>query len=86
VPGRSILAVGGNRRAAELVGIPVGRSVIVAHTLSGFIAGIGGLMLMARLGNGSPTIGADWLLPSFTTIVIGGTSLLGGKVSIIGAA
>ena len=85
VIGRSILAVGGNARAAEMAGIHVGRTIVIAHVISGFLAALGGLMLMARLGNGSPTIGSQWLLPSFATVLIGGALLAGGKVSITGA-
>jgi ribose transport system permease protein len=85
VLGRSILAVGGNARSAELAGIPVGRVIIIAHVLSGLIAALAGLLLMARLGNGTPTIGSDWLLPSFAAVIIGGTALEGGAVSILGA-
>jgi ribose transport system permease protein len=83
--GRSILAVGGNTRAAQMAGIHVGRTIIIAHVLSGFLAALAGLMLMARLGNGSPTIGSQWLLPSFATVLIGGALLAGGKVSVTGA-
>jgi ribose transport system permease protein len=85
VLGRSILAVGGNARSAELAGIPVGRVTIVAHVLSGLLAALAGLLLMARLGNGTPTIGSNWLLPSFAAVIIGGTALQGGAVSIFGA-
>jgi ribose transport system permease protein len=85
VLGRSILAVGGNARAAEMAGIPVRRTIVIAHVISGFLAALAGLMLMARLGNGSPTIGSQWLLPSFATVLIGGAVLSGGKVSITGA-
>jgi ribose transport system permease protein len=49
------------------------------------LAALAGLILMARLGNGTPDIGSDWLLPSFATIIIGGAALEGGKVSISGA-
>ncbi len=83
--GRSILAVGGNARAAEMAGIRIRRTIVIAHVISGFLAALGGLMLMARLGNGSPTIGSQWLLPSFATVLIGGAVLSGGKVSITGA-
>ena len=83
--GRSILAVGGNTRAAEMAGIPVRRTIVIAHVISGFLAALAGLMLMARLGNGSPTIGSQWLLPSFATVLIGGAALSGGKVSVTGA-
>jgi ribose transport system permease protein len=85
VLGRSILAVGGNMKAAENAGIPVGRVVIAAHVISGLLAAVAGLLLMSRLGQGAPTIGDDWLLPSFAALVIGATALEGGKISIVGA-
>jgi ribose transport system permease protein len=85
VAGRWILAVGGNARAAEVVGVPVGRTIILAHVLSGFLAAVAGLLWMSRLQIGVPTIGEKgWLLPSFAIIVIGGCVLEGGAVSIIG--
>ena len=85
VAGRWILAVGGNARAAEVVGVPVGRTIILAHVLSGFLAAVAGLLWMSRLQIGVPTIGEQgWLLPSFAMIVIGGCVLEGGAISIIG--
>jgi ribose transport system permease protein len=83
--GRWILAVGGNLRAAEVVGVPVKRSIMTAHVLSGFLAATAGLLWMSRLQIGVPTIGErGWLLPSFAVVVIGGCVLEGGAVSIIG--
>jgi ribose transport system permease protein len=82
--GREILAAGANARAAELSGVPVGRVVIVAHTLSGVLAASAGLMLMTRLGAAMPSVGQDWLLPSFLAPVLGGTLLAGGAVSVVG--
>jgi ribose transport system permease protein len=84
VLGRRILAVGGNVRAAEMTGVPVGRVIISAHVLSGFLASLAGLLTMARLGNGTPTIGSDWLLPGFAALIIGGVLLEGGKVAVLG--
>jgi ribose transport system permease protein len=84
VLGRWILAVGGNVRAAEMTGVPVGRVIISAHVLSGFLASLAGLLTMARLGNGTPTIGSDWLLPGFAALIIGGVLLEGGKVAVMG--
>jgi ribose transport system permease protein len=85
VVGRWILAVGGNTRASEVVGVPVGRTVMVAHVLSGFLAATAGLLWMSRLQIGVPTIGErGWLLPSFAIVVIGGCVLEGGAISIIG--
>ena len=86
VLGREILAVGGNTRAAEITGIPVGRVIIWAHVISGFLAALAGLLTMARLGNGTPTIGSDWLLPGFAALIIGGVLLEGGKVAVLGVA
>jgi ribose transport system permease protein len=80
--GRFILAVGGNRNAAELSGIRVGFVVVVAHALSGLIAALAGLLLVARLQIGQPTIGEDWLILSFAAPVIGGAALNGGHVSV----
>ena len=84
VLGREILAVGGNARAAEMTGIPVGRVIIAAHVFSGFLAGRAGRLTKARLGNGTPTIGSDWLLPGFAALIIGGVRLEGGKVAVLG--
>jgi ribose transport system permease protein len=82
--GREILAAGANARAAELSGVPVGRVIIIAHTLSGVLAASAGLMLMTRLGAAMPSVGQDWLLPSFLAPVLGGTLLSGGAISVVG--
>lgn len=82
--GRYILATGGNPSAAALSGISIRRSVILAHTVSGALAGFAGMVAVARLGTAEPTIGVDWLLPSFAAPVIGGAILSGGRVSVIG--
>ncbi len=84
VPGRRILAVGGNRRAAELSGLPITRSVVLAHAISGFLAAVAGSMLMAQLAEGQPTIGATWVLPSFAGPIIGGAALAGGTAPVLG--
>ena len=84
VPGRQILAVGGNAHAAELAGISLKKVTILAHALSGALAGIAGMLSVARLGVGQPTIGGDWLLASFAAPVIGGAILAGGHVPIAG--
>ncbi len=82
--GRYILALGGNRQAAELSGIDTTGTVIWAHALSGLFAAAAGMMLVARLQIGQPTIGDDWLISSFAAPVIGGASLSGGHVSVAG--
>jgi ribose transport system permease protein len=82
--GRHILAAGGNPHAAELGGVDVGGAIIWAHALSGLIAAIAGMMVVARLQIGQPTIGGDWLITSFAAPVIGGALLQGGHVSVTG--
>ncbi|HEY5081630.1 MAG TPA: ABC transporter permease [Bauldia sp.] len=84
VPGRQILAFGGNAQAAELSGIPRGRTVVLAHVLSGTLAAIAAVLAVAQLGSAQPTIGADWLLLSFAAPIIGGAALTGGYVSVLG--
>ncbi|WP_316979424.1 ABC transporter permease [Shumkonia mesophila] len=83
-PGRYILATGGNPAAAALSGISIQGSVILAHTVSGALAAFAGMVAVARLGTAEPTIGVDWLLPSFAAPVIGGAILSGGHVSVMG--
>lgn len=80
--GRFILAVGGNQHAAELSGVAVGRVVVLAHALSGLLAALAGVLLVARLQIGQPSIGDDWLILSFAAPVIGGAVLAGGHVSV----
>jgi ribose transport system permease protein len=81
--GRFILAVGGNTHAAELSGISVRHTVIAAHAISGLLAALAGVALVARLEIGQPTIGDDWLILSFAAPVIGGAVLAGGHVSTV---
>jgi ribose transport system permease protein len=82
--GRYILAIGGNRNAAELSGINLDTTVIWAHAISGLLAAGAGMMLVARLQIGHPAIGEDWLISSFAAPVIGGAILTGGHVSVAG--
>ena len=85
VLGRQILAVGANGRAAEMSGVPVDRTIVFVHTLSGVLAAAAAMMLVAKLAAAMPAVaGDDWLLPSFLAPVIGGTSLAGGMVSVVG--
>lgn len=84
IPGRQMLAYGGNPSAAELSGISRARVVILAHTLSGALAAVAGLLTVARLQNATPSIGDEWLIASFAAPVIGGAVLSGGHLSVIG--
>jgi len=83
--GRRILAAGANPRAAAMSGVPVNRVIVISHTLSGLLAAVAGMMVVARLGAAMPAVGGEeWLLPSFLGPVLGGTLLSGGAVSVIG--
>jgi len=86
VPGRYLLAVGGNSQAAELSGIPRDRIIVLAHALSGLLAAIGAILAVAQLGSAQPTIGADWLIISFAAPIIGGAALTGGHISVAATA
>lgn len=82
--GRELLATGSNLKAAQLSGIPVDRRIVLAHTLSGLLAGLGGVMLGFVNGSFSAAIGDEFLLPSFLAPVLGGTALTGGAVAVFG--
>lgn len=82
--GRYILAIGNNPHAAELSGINQRATITWAHAISGLLAAIAGIMLVAKLQIGQPTIGDDWLISSFAAPVIGGAVLSGGHVSVAG--
>jgi ribose transport system permease protein len=84
IPGRQMLAFGGNPGAAELSGISRARMVILAHTLSGVLAAVAGMMSVARLQTASPFIGSEWLIASFAAPVIGGAVLSGGHLPVVG--
>ncbi|GAA1875303.1 ABC transporter permease [Lapillicoccus jejuensis] len=84
VVGRQMLASGGNPLAARLSGISNDRSVVVAHALSGLLAGVAGVLVVALSGSVNASIGDDLLLPSFAAPIIGGVALAGGVVSVLG--
>ena len=83
--GRYVYAVGGNAEAARIAGIKSDKIVINVYGLSGVMASIAGILITCRLGTAQPTVGADWVMPSVTAAAIGGTSLAGGRGTIIGA-
>lgn len=76
--GRRIHAIGGNPAAATLCGINVAWHKLCVFTLSGFFAGLAGVLYMAQFGGGSIEIGADMIIPLFASVVAGGTALTGG--------
>jgi fructose transport system permease protein len=82
--GRHIYAVGNNPEAAALVGIPVNRILMIVYTSAGLLYGIAALLLIARQENGDPQAGQTSNLESITAVVLGGTSLFGGRGHIMG--
>ena len=84
--GHHLYAVGGNREVARMSGIRTASPVVMAHVLCSVLAGMAGLLLLARLSVGSPTIGSQggYDLMSIAAVVLGGTVLAGGKGNILG--
>ncbi len=82
--GRYLYAVGGNREAARLSGVPVAAVLLFAYTLSGTLAGLGGIVTASQLKSGSPNYGAMYELYVIAAVVVGGTSLSGGEGKILG--
>lgn len=82
--GRQVLAVGANRTAAEISGVPVRRIIVLVFVLSALCATVGSVLYSARLEAGRPTLGEGaFLLDVIGATVIGGTSLFGGKGKVV---
>jgi ribose transport system permease protein len=82
--GRWLLAVGGNREAARLSGVPVAGTLLAAYVASGALAGLGGVVMASQLKSGSPNFGQMYELYVIAAVVVGGTSLAGGEGSMLG--
>jgi ribose/xylose/arabinose/galactoside ABC-type transport system permease subunit len=83
--GRQLVAVGGNRSASALAGLPVRRVLMLTYVLSGVLAAIAGIVATARLTASDPSaIGNLYELSAITAVVVGGTPLSGGRVRILG--
>jgi ribose transport system permease protein len=82
--GRQVYATGDNFEAAHLSGMPVDRVKVAAFVISGVLAGIAGFILAARLGTAQPSAGKGLELTAIAAVIIGGTSLLGGRGAVIG--
>jgi len=83
-PGRHIYAMGNNAEATRLMGIHTRSLLLMTYTIAGFIYGIAGLLLISRTGVGDPNAGQTDNLDSITAVVLGGTSLFGGRGMILG--
>jgi len=82
--GRQVYATGDNFEAAHLSGMPVDRVKVAAFVISGVLAGIAGFILAARLGTAQPSAGKGLELTAIAAVIIGGTSLLGGRGAVVG--
>jgi ribose transport system ATP-binding protein len=82
--GLALRAVGSDEEAARRVGVRVNRTVMLQYIAVSLCVFVGGLMLMAQIGIGDPSQGANFTLTSITAVVLGGTSLLGGRGTFIG--
>ena len=84
VYGRSVLAVGQNSRAAWLAGLNVDRTRFLTYVLSAFLAGVCGILLSGFSRGAALNMGEEFLLASIATVVIGGTSVAGGRANVPG--
>jgi ribose transport system permease protein len=82
--GRKTYAIGGNEEAAILAGIHVSRVKWFVYTLAGLLSALAGVILTSRLHSAEPTAGTSYELDAIAAVVLGGTSLSGGKGSIVG--
>ena len=82
--GRYVVAVGGNPEAARIAGVKANRILYSVYALSGICAGIAAVLLCGRLASASPVSGQLYELDAIAAVVIGGTSLAGGRATIVG--
>jgi ribose transport system permease protein len=82
--GRYIYAIGGNENAAKLSGIHINKVKVIVYTIAGLLAAVGGIMVTSRLDSAQPNAGLSYELDAIAAVVIGGTSLSGGKGKIMG--
>jgi len=82
--GRYLYAVGGNRKAAWLCGLPVRRVELAAYTISAALAGLAGVLMVSQYQSGAPTYGVTYELQVIAAVVVGGTSLSGGQGTMFG--
>ena len=83
--GRYLYAIGGSQRSARETGLPVKRMRLVAYGVSGFCAALAGLIITSQVGTLQASLGEGFEFTVITAVVVGGTSLLGGRGTIIGS-
>ncbi|HJB10796.1 MAG TPA: ABC transporter permease [Candidatus Brachybacterium merdavium] len=84
VLGRYSMAIGANHEAAELAGVDVKKWLIIVYVVGGLFTGLAGVMISARLGSAQPATGMGYELDAIAAVVIGGTSLSGGRGTVVG--
>lgn len=82
--GRHVVAIGANMEAARRAGVPVKQRLMMVYVISGIAAAIAGIIIAARLGSGSSNAAVGFELDVIAAVVLGGTSLMGGKGTIVG--
>lgn len=82
--GRHVYAVGGNREAARLAGVNTTRVLLAVYIICGMLSAMSGVLLASRMNSGQPNAGQMYELDVIAAVVVGGTSLFGGRGSIIG--
>jgi fructose transport system permease protein len=82
--GRRVYAIGDNPEATRLMGIPIRKQLLMIYVVAGAIYGIAALLLIARTNVGDPNAGVSDNLDAITAVVLGGTSLFGGRGTVIG--
>lgn len=82
--GRSLLAIGQNRRAARLAGVAVGRSIALVYVLAAMASALAGMLLAASSGGAALNMGNEYLLTSIAVVVLGGTAISGGQAAPAG--
>jgi len=81
--GREIFLVGGNKVAARLSGVSVGRSIMTVYIIAGAMSALAAIVLFSRVGTASPTIGLDYQTQAILAVVVGGTTLIGGNGGVL---
>jgi ribose transport system permease protein len=82
--GRYVYAIGGNENVTRIAGIHVTRVKVLVYALSGMMAALAGMILTARLESAQPTAGIGYELDAIAAVVLGGTSLMGGRGTLVG--
>jgi len=81
--GNFVCAIGGNETAARYAGVKVAKNKALVYVINGFLAGVAGMLMLARLSTGRCDLGTDSAMDSITAVILGGTSLFGGRGSIV---